>query len=94
LRIPSITIAPIIHALEKRSLLATNENEILLPGREMSRIHLSDILNVVRVDGETGSHRDPKWNALIDRLGGSVDAAVEETLSNRTLSDLLDELEE
>ena len=94
MRIPTITVAPIIHALEKKSLLTTNEQEILQPGREMSRILLTDIVNVVRVDGETGSYRDPKWSSLIETLGGSVDAAVESTLSDRTLSDLLDELGE
>jgi len=94
LRIPTITVAPIIHALENKALLTTNEREILQPGREMSRILLTDIVNVVRVDGETGSYRDPKWSSLINTLGDRVDAAVESTLSDRTLSDLLDELEE
>jgi len=93
LRIPSITLAPIIAGLEKNGLLTTNEQENLLPGREMSRMSLTDILDVVRVDGETGSYRDPKWSGLVDSLGSDVDAAVEETLSGRTLADLLDELE-
>ncbi len=93
LRIPSITVAPITNALENRALLTTNEKEELLPGREMSRILLVDILDVVRVDGETGSYRDPKWSSTIETLGGDVDAAVEKTLSGRSLSDLLDELE-
>jgi len=94
LRIPTITVAPIIHALEKKGLLTSNEKEVLQPGREMSRIRLVDILHVVRVDGETGSYRDPKWSPVIDDLGASVDQAVDTTLSERTLSDLLDELEE
>lgn len=91
LRIPSITLAPIAAGLEDSGLLATNENEELLPGREMSRIKLSDILSVVRREGETGSYRDPKWNNTIDALGGELDAAVERTLADRTLSDLLDD---
>jgi len=63
----------------------------LLPGREMSRIKLGEILDVVRVDGETGSYRDPKWAAAIDSLGEIIDAAVESTLGDKSLSDLLDE---
>lgn len=94
LRIPSITVAPIIAGLESNGLLTTNEDDQLLPGREMSRIALTDILDVVRIDGETGSHRDPKWNALIEKLGNNVDAAVQQTISDRSLSDLLDELDE
>lgn len=94
LRIPSVTVAPIANALEKKALLTTNEQENLLPGREMSRILLNDILDVVRVDGETGSYRDPKWSPVIETLGGDVDAAVAKTLSGQSLSGLLDELEE
>jgi membrane protein len=94
LRIPSVTVAPITNALEKKTLLTTNEREGLLPGREMSRILLNDILDVVRVDGETGSYRDPKWSPVIETLGGDVDAAVAKTLSGQSLSGLLDELEE
>jgi membrane protein len=94
LRIPSVTVAPITNALENKTLLTTNEKEELLPGREMSRIFLTDILDVVRVDGETGSYRDPKWSPVIETLGSGVDSAVEKTLSGQTLSNLLDELEE
>ncbi|NND47097.1 MAG: YihY/virulence factor BrkB family protein [Woeseiaceae bacterium] len=93
LRIPSITIAPIVNALEHRGLLSSNEKEDLMPGREVSHIMLSDILEVVCVDGETGSFQDPRWTAEIDKLGGDVDAAVEQALSGRSLSDLLDETE-
>jgi len=93
LRIPSITIGPIIEALENNGLLAANEQEHLTPGREMSRILLTDIVNVVRLEGETGSYEDPRWSALIQRLGDQVDASVDATLANRTLSDLLDEQE-
>ena len=94
LRIPSITVAPIVAALEEKGLLTTDESENLLPGLEMSRIRLIDVVDVVRIDGETGSHRDPKWNSLIKELGDNLDAAVRETLSERSLSDLLDDLEQ
>ena len=90
LRIPSITLAPIAAGLEAKGLLTSNEKEHLLPGREMSRISLLDILAVVRRDGETGSHRDPKWDPAIEDLGRSLDDAVESTLSEQSLSGLLD----
>jgi membrane protein len=61
LMIPSITLAPIVAALQKNKILTTTENEILVPGKEMSRIKLVDVLAVVRLDGETGSYRDPNW---------------------------------
>ena len=93
LRIPSITVAPIIAGLQKNGLLTTTEKDELLPGREMARITLHDILEVVRVDGETGSYRDPKWNDAIDSLGETIDLAVESLLGDKSLSDLLDEIE-
>lgn len=93
LRIPSITLAPIAAGLEAAEILTSNDKEQLLPGREMARISLQDILNVVRRDGETGSHRDPRWNDPIENLGKSLDEAIAKTLSNNSLSDLLDQSE-
>jgi membrane protein len=92
--IPQIALAPIIGALEDAGLLRSTEHENLLPGREMSRMTLSEILDVVRVRGETGSHRDPHWSATIGELGKAIDGAVYNIVGDRTLSDLLDEQED
>ena len=46
---------------------------------------------MVRVEGETGSHRDPHWSEAIDALGATIDTAVDESLAGKTLSQLLDE---
>ncbi|MDH5622825.1 MAG: ribonuclease BN, partial [Gammaproteobacteria bacterium] len=93
LRIPSITLAPISAGLEAKGLLTSSEKEELLPGRDMSRIALSDILAVVRHDGETGSHREPKWDAAIESLCGSLDDAVASSIGDASLADLLDKLD-
>jgi membrane protein len=90
LRIPSITLAPVIEALHAGGLLVATEKDDLLPGREMSTIQLEDILSVVRVHGETGSYRDPEWSAEIDALGQDLDNAVLTTVGARTLVDLLE----
>ena len=93
LRIPSITLAPIAVGLEASGLITTNEKEKLQPGREMSRIMLSDILSVVRQDGETGSHQDPVWDAPIAEIGKSLNDAVASTLVDQSLAELLDKAE-
>ena len=80
-------------ALEAEGLLTSTEQEDLLPGREMSRIRLADVIGVVRDHGETGSYRDPKWAAPIDGIGDSVDAAVAATIGDQTLAGLLDATE-
>ena len=94
LRIPTIALAPVTSALESAGLLLATEKEELLPGREMARISLQEILDVVRMKGETGSHRDPNWSENINALGTELDSAVAKTVAERTLSDLLDELDE
>lgn len=94
LKIPSITLTPVITALESEGLISTTEREDLLPGRETSRIRLADVLAVVREHGETGSYRDPKWARPINGLGDQVDAAVAATIGEQTLADLLDAAEQ
>ena len=91
LKIPSITLTPIAAGLEQSGLLSLTEKEELQPGREMARISLNEILAVVRVDGETGSHRDPKWSTEIENLGSRLDAALASTIGEQSLSDFLDE---
>ncbi len=59
----------------------------------MSRTKLSDILDVVRAQGETGSHRQPQWSQTIDALGRDLDDAVLATIGDKSLSDLLDSAE-
>ncbi len=90
LSMPSIALTPVTNALESAALLITTENEELLPGREMARIPLNDILAVVRTQGETGSYRDPAWTAEIDALGDEMDGALAGVSADKTLSDLLD----
>jgi membrane protein len=93
LQIPSITLAPIASRLEAKGLLASSENDELLPGRDMARMSLSDILSVVRLEGETGSHKSPKWDDLVEELCSNLDEAVAAAIGERTLADLLDQSE-
>ena len=93
MKMPSVTLTPVIAGLEAEQLLTTTETETLVPGREVSRIKLNDILAVVREHGETGSYRDPKWEKAILSLGDDLDAAVAKAAGDLTLSDLLDKAE-
>ena len=93
MRIPSVTLTPIIDGLESKKLLTLTEMEELVPAREMSRIKLTDILAVVRIHGETGSYRDPKWENAIHGLGVELDSAIASTVGDQTLTQLLDKAE-
>ncbi len=90
LKMPSISLSPVITALESAGMLTATENEEFLPGQEMSRMRLIDILAVVRVHGETGSYRDPAWTAEVDAFGAELDGALAKVAAEKTLSDLLD----
>ncbi len=91
LKIPGLTLSPIVSALEDAGLLTVTEKECLQPGREMAGITVDEILKVVRQEGETGSYRGPKWSPEIDALGNKLDDAVESTVADMTLTDLLGE---
>jgi membrane protein len=91
MRMPSITLSPVLNALEEGGLLAATDKEDLLPGKDMASISLRDILGVVREHGETGSYRDPKWSAEIETFGNDLDKAVLGTVGDRSLSDLLED---
>jgi len=92
--IPSATLARVTSVLEDAGLILSTENENLLPGRDMSRILLADILAAVRLGGETGSYRDPRWSEYINTLGDELDSALEKVVGEKTLADLLNEHEE
>ncbi len=76
-------------SLESAGLLATNEKEEFLPAQDMSQIPLIDILAVVRVEGETGSYRDPAWTAEVEALGAELDDALAAVTADMSLSDFL-----
>lgn len=89
LQVPSITLEPVLQALEAGGLVAVTDKDELLPGKDMATIRLDDILSVVREHGETGSYRDPEWSREIESLCEDLDAAVVGVVADRTLSDLL-----
>jgi membrane protein len=89
MKMPSVTLTPIISGLETDKLLTTTESEDLVPARDPSRMKLSEILAVVREHGETGSYREPKWEKVIDKLGDKLDQTIASSVGEQTLNDLL-----
>lgn len=92
IRMPAIALTPVVNSLEGAGLLLSTEKEALVPGRDMARIRLADILAVVRLQGETGSYRGPRWLPGIDALGEELEQAVNGVVGERTLADLVDAL--
>lgn len=94
LRLTTLAMAPTVNALAKAGLLITTEKGELIPGREMNRITLREIVDVVRNTGEAGSDRPPIWSGVVDELGRQFDAAVDGIVADMTLAELLDRHED
>jgi DNA-binding IscR family transcriptional regulator len=94
LNMPSLSIAPVIEALENTGLLTANEQGWLLPGKDPSHIAIDDIFATVRSQnfGDTLVH--PRWHKAVDQLSNTVDMAIAKTIGTKTLSQLLDEIED
>ena len=94
LRLPSLTLSPVIEKLEQGGLLTCNEDDCLLPAREMARTTLDDVLSVVRTTDESSIRVSPSWDGEVDAIAKSIDMAIAKTVGTRTLSDLLDDVDE
>ena len=90
LQIPSLALAPFLEDLETTGLLTANDKGELLPAREVAGIRLSEVLDVVRSRGETGSYREPTWEPYVETLGSKLDEATLSALGTMTLSEFVD----
>ncbi len=91
LRVPRHLLEPVATALMDAELLTrTNENR-LIPGRDLRRIGVVDILAAVR-SSERDSHEqaDDDWNATVSTVAGDVERAISSAVGDRTLADLVD----
>lgn len=89
--IPGLTLAPVLLALEAAALVSTNDEEGLMPGREMSRITLADILAAVRAGGDTGAIQAPSWSPPVEELADRLQAAIEGLTAGTSLAAFLDQ---
>jgi membrane protein len=91
LRVPRHLLEPVVGALMAASLLMrTNENR-LIPGRDLRRIAVVDILAAVRSGTPELHHEaDDPWNPTVAAVADDIEAAIRRTLGERTLADLVD----
>jgi hypothetical protein len=93
LNMPSLSIAPVIEALENTGLLTANEQGWLLPGKDPSHVAVDDILASVRSQNFGDSLLRPRWHKVVDQIGNGVDMAIAKSIGTKTLSQLLDDTE-
>jgi membrane protein len=91
LRVPRHLLEPVTTALMEAELLTrTNENR-LIPGRDLRRIGVVDILAAVRSNERDSHHRgDDEWNATVAAVAADIEHAITAAVGGRTLADLVD----
>jgi membrane protein len=89
LGLPGIAVAQIGAALEKAGLLIVTEDDEFVPGRDIGRIGLEEILEVAR--NQRSGHSVPRGIDIpaVDRLSACLDKAWRECCAGRTLRDLI-----
>jgi membrane protein len=89
--LPGIAIAQIGGTLEKAGLLIVTEDDEFVPGRDVGRITLTEIVEVAR--NQRSGHFAARGVQIpaVERLSDNLDKAWRDTCSNRTLRDLLEE---
>ena len=85
---PRQLLEPVVGSLREAGLLEETAEQKLVPAKDLRRITLEEILNVVR----TAEGREPDhWNPTVRTLSEHLTAAIKSAVSQRTLADLVDE---
>lgn len=92
LKIPVIAMSQVVSRLVDSGLLVATEDGNLMPGADISRMLIADIVRCVREFGDTGSYRGPQWTPGVDALGRKFDDAVAGVMGDMSLADLIDEI--
>jgi membrane protein len=89
--LPGIAVAQIGSTLEKAGLLIVTEDDEFVPGRDIGRISLQEIVEVAR--NQRSGHFAARGLQIpaVDRLSDNLEKAWRATCDNRTLRDLLEE---
>ena len=90
-RVPRHLLDPIVTALMAGGLLARTSENRLIPGRDLRRIAVTDILAAVR-SSESDSHHqsDDEWDPTVAGVADEVERAIRDVLGDRTLADLVE----
>ena len=90
LEIPGSALAMVVDSLEKAGLVTLNEDEDMLPARDLDGIALTDIHNAVRDERqyETWLLWRARTEPAADAIADSVEAAVRERIGSVTLREL------
>jgi membrane protein len=89
LDLPGASLAPVVASLEKAGLIVATKSENLVPARDPKDIRISSIIEAVRAPGS--GHPAPAGRAAAPaaRVMSEVEAALEQSLGDRSLEELI-----
>jgi membrane protein len=90
LGLPGIVLSPVLARLESAGLLTRSEHDELLPNRDPARITLREILAAVREPRQPDEVLAVGWPFAVRQVQGRVAAAIDGTLGDETLADLVE----
>jgi membrane protein len=88
LDVPGIALSPVLARLERKGLLIATEKEHLLPGKDIARIELTEILDAVRSAEPGRAVAAARATPVVDALMTRVENTVRSDLAGQTLKDL------
>ena len=89
LDIPGTSLAPVLASLEKAGLIVASENEHFLPGRDPENLKISSIIAAVRTSENGSLAPAGRAAAPAARVMSEVEAALEHSLGDRSLKELI-----
>jgi membrane protein len=89
LDIPGASLAPVLASLEKAGLIVASEDEHFLPGRDAENIKISSIIAAVRTPENGSLAPAGRAAAPAARVMSEVEAALEHSLGDRSLKELI-----
>ncbi len=91
LGMPNLVIVPVLDRLEAANLIARTSKDRLLPSREPGNLLLREIVSAVREPQATDMYSNVRWPEAIDTIGRQVQSAMDDTLGDQSLDDLMQE---
>jgi membrane protein len=90
LALPSLVIGAVGQRLESAGLLTRTQKDEMLPGRDPGQIRLNEVLAAVREPQAMDVFPEGNWPTSVKHVATRISSAIEQSLGNQSLYDLLD----
>ncbi|HEY5666009.1 MAG TPA: hypothetical protein VIV64_04745, partial [Gammaproteobacteria bacterium] len=86
-------LEPIVNALRDRGLIDKTSGDRLIPGRDIRAIRLAEIIAAIRGDPRSALIPPDEIHLPVETIARHIDAAIAAELGDRSLAELVDEVE-